>query len=114
MFELIGVTANERKLRQDKVDEEPTVLPPTVVIMAKVVFTNPAKIPTVKHVAASKKVMNTEDFLKFAQPGVSDNNSKNKRAINNNILLKLDGNRFKKELLEKKKAESNKFANMVS
>lgn len=113
MFELIGVTANERKERQDKVDQEPTVLPPTVVIMAKVVFTNPAKLPTVKNVAASKKVMNTEDFLKFAQPGVNDNN-KNKRAQNNNILLKLDGNRFKKELLEKKKAESDKFANMIS
>ncbi len=111
---MIGKAANERNERQDKAGHEPTVVPPTVVVMAKVVFTNAAKVPNAKNVAASKKVMNTEDFLKFAQPGVSDISNKSKRAQENSRFLKLDGNKFKKELLDKKKAEGDRFLNMIS
>lgn len=111
---MIGKAANERKERQDKADHESTVVPPTVVVMAKVVFTNAAKVPNVKNVEASKKVMNTEDFLKFAQPGKSDLSNKGRMTQENSFFLKLDGNKFKKELLDKKKAEGNRFLNMIS
>lgn len=82
-----------------------------MVALPKVTFTNAAKAYNVGK--ASKKVMQAEDFLKET-PGATESANKLRRSQENSRFLKLCGGNFKKELLDKKKAEGDKLVDMIS